>query len=75
MPVPVLKALADKSGKSLADLERYWNDAKKQLDKKDMADDDYAYIMSIVKKRAGINESFLESKLAAKEYIEDQLTI
>ena len=75
MPIPALKSLADKSGKSLSDLERYYNDAKKQLGK-EPSDSDYAYIIGIVKKRAGIKEiemkvkDFIESKLNAKDFIE-----
>ena len=31
MPPPVLKSLADKAGKSLSVAERYWKEAKKQV--------------------------------------------
>lgn len=64
MPVPFLKNLSDKTGKSIEDLERYWDEAKKQVG------NNYALITSIVKKRAGMKESFLNTNLSAKNYIE-----
>lgn len=73
MPTPSLQSIADKSKKSLSDIERYWADAKEQLNKDELTDEDYAYITSIVKKRAGIDESFssfLKSKLSMKEFID-----
>lgn len=57
MPAAALKSMADKSGKSLKTLERYWKQAEKQAEKQS-PDDKYAYIMGIVKKRAGISEAF-----------------
>ena len=66
MPVPFLKNLSKSTGKSIDDLERYWNDAKKQVG------DNYALITSIVKKRAGVNESFIQSTLSAKDFINGQ---
>lgn len=66
MPVPFLKNLSKSTGKSIDDLERYWNDAKKQVG------DNYALIASIVKKRAGVNESFIQSTLSAKDFINGQ---
>lgn len=63
MPVSFLKNLAKETGKSLADLERYWDEAKAQ------EGDNYALITAIVKKRAGVKESFVESELSAKEFI------
>lgn len=64
MPTPFLKNLADKTGKPIKDLERYWKDAQDQVG------DNYALITAIVKKRAGLKEKFLESTLSAKIFIE-----
>lgn len=63
MPVSFLKNLSKSTGKSLTDLERYWDEAKKQVG------DDYSQVTAIVKKRAGVKESFIESKETAKEYL------
>lgn len=65
MPVSFLKNLAKETGKSLSDLERYWDEAKDQVG------DNYALVTAIVKKRAGVKESFMESNLSAKDYIEN----
>ena len=62
MPVSFLKNLSKQTSVSLSDLERYWDEAKKQTD-------NYAIITSIVKKRAGVKESFIESSLSSKDYI------
>lgn len=56
MPPKGLKTMAKKVGKSLADAERYWRDAKKQYAKRlrgkgKKPTDKYRYIMGIVKKR------------------------
>jgi hypothetical protein len=64
MPQSFLKNLSKQTGKSLEDLERYWDEAKKQVG------DDYAQITAIVKKRAGILESFMNSSLSAKEFFQ-----
>lgn len=67
MPPPALKSLAGKAGKSLKDAERYYDDAKKQRLKKtgkkekDLTNDDYRYIMGVVKKRLGLPTKPVES--------------
>ena len=53
MPVSALSSIAKKSGKSLNDIERYWEDAKKSAEEAGEKDN-YAYIMGIVLKRAGL---------------------
>lgn len=58
MPSDALKSLAKKSEKSLADLERYWKEAKNDVPSD--VDDKYAYIMGIVKKRAGLSEEVMK---------------
>ena len=39
MPASVLQSIADKSGKSISDLEAYWKEAEKQADEKGLKDD------------------------------------
>lgn len=56
MPTPALAAMAKNAGVSLADAERYWDDAKK-LAKDQGRANDYAYIMGIVKKRMGYGKN------------------
>jgi hypothetical protein len=69
MPVAALKGYAQKSGKSISTVEKYWEDAKKSADeswKGKKKDEHYwAYVNGIVKKRCGINES-----MTFKEFIE-----
>jgi hypothetical protein len=73
MPASVLQSIADKSGKSISDLEAYWKEAEKQADEKGLKDDSkYAYMTAIVKKRAGLKEnfsSFLSSSQTAKDFL------
>jgi len=47
--VPVVKAFAEKSGKSVPEVEKLWKEAKDQAAKEDKAED-YAYITGILKK-------------------------
>ena len=58
MPVNVIKTYAKKTGKSEGELERLWVRAKEAA-KEQGRDEDYAYIMGIFKKMAGISESVL----------------
>ena len=57
MPVPALKGIAKRSGKSLSDVEGYWNRAKKAVKKqygyKTGSDRYYKAVMGITKKMAG----------------------
>lgn len=50
MPVPALKGIAKRSGKSLQTIERYWKEARKSKPKN--GGDPWAYRMGIVKRRA-----------------------
>lgn len=70
MPVPMLKSLAKKSGKSLSDAEKYWEEAKTSASKKFSKKDDryWAYVAGIVKHRLGITES-----VSFKRYINETL--
>lgn len=63
MPVPYLQKLSKEKNIPIEDLERYWKDAKDQVG------DNYALVTAIVKKRAGVKESFFDSNLSADEYI------
>ena len=73
MPIPALKSMAKKTGKSVSTLERYWDDAKKSSKKK--GPNKYAYMMGIVKKRAGMESIKFKSKelteMLTREYILD----
>ena len=68
MPVPALQALVKKSGKTLKELEKYWDEAVKQAKKKGygrVTDKKfYTYVMGITKIRAGIKEEVYEQYLA-----------
>ena len=54
----------------MSDLERYWDEAKKQRatdQKKSVAkfsDSDWAYVTGVVQKRAGVKESVLREDLS-----------
>jgi len=59
MPVAVLHKYAKESGKSLQEVESYWDEAKKQADKKfdGKKDEHYwAYVHAIVKRRCGLDD-------------------
>ena len=48
MPASVVKSFADKTGKSVAEVEKMWDTAKK-IAKKEGREEDYAYITGILK--------------------------
>jgi len=58
MPAPALAAMAKTAGKSLSDMERYWDQAKASVTKQygyaAGSDRYYQAVMGIVKKMAGI---------------------
>lgn len=66
MPTAQLKSFAEKSGKPLADLERYWDSAKADAAEKFKHGSKkfWAYVVGIVKKRAGLSE-----QLTFKDFI------
>ena len=67
MPVPALKSLAKKARKPLSTLERYWREAKRAWEalKDKRGKNKWAYIMAIVKKRAGLSaESLLQARFS-----------
>lgn len=55
MPANIIKSYADKTGKSEAELEKIWDDAKKAAEEQGQGDN-YAYITSIFKNMAGVKE-------------------
>ena len=57
MPANIINSFADKSGKSKEEIERLWNKAKEQASKEGH-EEDYAYIVGILKRMLGLNESF-----------------
>jgi hypothetical protein len=80
MPDNVVKGLADKSGKSISSVENDWESstkdylAKNNKNKSDLTSKDWAIITIITKNKLGIKESkmesFVESTLSAKEFLE-----
>ncbi len=75
MPPPMLKSLADKAGKSLADAEKYYKEAKKQLMKskgkkeKDLTSKDFKYILGVTKKRLGLKTKPVESNFEFEDEV------
>lgn len=69
MPAATVKSYAKKSGKSIATVEGYWEEAKKSANvawKGKKKDEHYwAYVSGIVKKRCGLTES-----VTFKEFVE-----
>lgn len=68
MPAAVLKKIADESGKSEKELEKFWNEAKKAAKEKGFDEDQdrfWAYVVGIVKKRAGIGDKDLSEMAKA----------
>lgn len=57
MPNSVIKSYADKTGKSVAELENLWDKAKEAA-KEQGRTDDYAYITGIFKNMAGVKENY-----------------
>jgi hypothetical protein len=72
MPVPMLKKLANKTGKSVSKAEKYWEDAKISASKKFSKKDSHywAYVTSIVKKRLGVSE---EKSASFKQFLVEQV--
>lgn len=64
MPSSVVKSYSKASGKSVDTVERFWDEAKKQADKKFPRRDKHywAYVNSITKRRSGVQESITSFK-------------
>lgn len=68
MPNAVVKSYAEKTGKSVEHVEKWWNEAEKQAKKKFKKKGPryWAYVNGIVKRRAG-----LTGELSFKELVEN----
>lgn len=56
MPANIVKSFADKSGKSIQEVEKLWNKAK-AVAADEGQKENYAFITGILKKMLGLNES------------------
>jgi len=68
MPSSIVKSFAEKTGKSVAEVEKKWNEIKDQLKKSGKSEDDPGFFQNLVgvlKKRLKI-----ESKLSFKQFLE-----
>jgi hypothetical protein len=61
MPVPMLKTFAEKSGKSVSEVESIWDEAKSAARKKFKKEDGHfwAYVNATVQKQLGLKEENL----------------
>lgn len=66
MPIPFIKQLAQKSGKSEAEVDKLYRKAK-IIARKEKHGNEYDYIVGILKKMLSLNESELDSYLKEKE--------
>ena len=64
MPANIIKSFSKKSGKSEEEVESLWQKAK-SIAKEANREEDYAYIVGILKNMLSINES-----ISFKEFIE-----
>ncbi len=71
MPTPLLKSLADKSGKSINLIEKMWNKIKNGLLKTYKESDSkfYPILVSIIKKKLNISEGII----SFKEFLQEEL--
>ena len=86
MPSPYIKSLVNSTGKSEKELEKLWKKAKEITSEEfgksesDFGREEFAYTTGVVKKMLGVDEAildpvnFLDSKLSAREYIEEVTT-
>lgn len=74
MPSAVVKSFAKQTGKSVKDVEKLWDKAKKEASKMGRKDD-YAYITGILKNMLGINESYSDDyKKISHAFIQSNFT-
>jgi hypothetical protein len=72
MPANTVKSFAEKTGKSVAEVEKLWDKAKEVASEAGETEN-FAYITGILKKMLGLNEStssfkeFLEQEAKEKE--------
>lgn len=57
MPANIIKSFAEKSGRSEKEVEELWNKAK-EIAKDNNHEEEYDYIVGILKKMLKINETF-----------------
>ncbi len=57
MPLNIINSFAKKSGKSVSEVKSLWKKAKKQAEK-ERHGEDYPYIVGILKRMVGFNESY-----------------
>lgn len=64
MPSPVVKSFAEKSGKSVQTVEKYWDEAKMSAREKfkNESPSFWAYVNTVVQKRLGLKETKLSFK-------------
>ncbi len=75
MPTPMLQSMAARSGKSIAEVEKMWDEAKSQAKDKADVNDFYAYTTSIMKKMLNLDDTSTEAvpetsavKVSGKKY-------
>lgn len=74
MPVPQLKTLAKKSGKSLSKIEQYWDEAKKAAEEKGLTGDSFfSYAMGVVNNRVRGKKKMSKKKETARYHPNDFL--
>jgi hypothetical protein len=83
MPSAYINKLAKETGKTKAELEKYWDEAKKAASEKfgtserEFGDREYSYAVEIVKRRSGVGESivvnFMHSEKLAKDFINEMI--
>jgi hypothetical protein len=66
MPNAVINSFAEKTGKSVAEVDKLWNKAK-EIAKEAGEGENYAYITGIVKKMLGLNETVGFKEFLAQE--------
>lgn len=66
MPNAVINSFAEKTGKSVAEVDKLWNKAK-AIAAEEGEGENYAYITGIVKKMLGLNET-----VGFKEFLAQQ---
>jgi hypothetical protein len=68
MPTPLIKSFSKKSGKSEKEVEKIWDETKKEVKEKfkNESPSFWAYVNKIVQHKLGIKES---SKITFKQFI------
>jgi hypothetical protein len=66
MPANTVKSFADKTGKSVAEVEKLWDKAKAVAADAGEAEN-FAYITGILKKMLGLNETYSFKDFLAQE--------